>query len=206
MSVLLAGVALAYLVGAIPFALLLARTRGVDIRQVGSGNVGATNVFRSVDKRLGVLTFFLDVLKGFLPVWGLAYSGWLPASPWAADHAALLWGAAAITGHNWPVYLRFRGGKGVATSAGVLLAVAPVAVGWGLLVWVLVFGVSRYVSVASMVAALAVPGVAWWQADGGDRVVPWALTVLGVLVVVRHKTNIQRLINGTESRFRRERA
>jgi len=190
------GLAISYLVGAIPFALLLARTRGVDIRQVGSGNVGATNVFRSVDKRLGVLTFTLDVLKGFVPAFFLARL--LPV-----EHAGLLYGCAAIIGHNWPVYLRFRGGKGVATSVGVLLGVAPAAAGIGILAWVLLFATSRYVSLASIGAAAIIPASGWWLYADQGLVLPVTLTLLGAVVMLRHHSNIRRLLNGTEHQFKK---
>jgi glycerol-3-phosphate acyltransferase PlsY len=113
----------------------------------------------------------------------------------------LLCGVAAILGHNFPVYLKFKGGKGVATSAGVLLGVAPAAVGLGLLGWIVLFVTTRYVSVASIGAAVVVPAAGWWLYHGQGLLLPLVLTLLGLLVVYRHKANIQRLVNGTESRF-----
>lgn len=193
---------LSYLIGAIPFALLIARTRGVDIRAVGSGNVGATNVFRSVDKRLGVLTFACDVLKGFLPA--ILFPLWATAGIENAENAGLLYGCAAIAGHNWPIYLQFKGGKGVATSAGVLLGVAPLAVAIGLAVWIVFFAAFRYVSLASILAAAGVPIAAWILHGTTNRVLPAVMTVLGLLVIWRHRSNIERLLNGTEKQFRKE--
>lgn len=190
-----------YLIGAVPFALLIGRLQGVDIRKVGSGNVGATNVFRSVGKGLGVLTFACDVLKGFLPAF--LFPIWFPVVH-AAENVGLLYGCAAIAGHNWPVYLRFKGGKGVATSAGVLLGVAPPAVGIGLAVWIVVYALARYVSLASIAGALAIPGASWWLYGAENWILPSVLTALGLLVIWRHRTNIQRLLNGTEHRFRKE--
>ena len=197
-----AGLALlAYLIGAIPNGFLIARVKGIDIRKVGSGNIGATNVYRSVSKSLGLLTFFLDALKGALPAilfpkWAALYSdGALPA--WLP----LLFGGLAIVGHTWPVYLGFKGGKGVATSAGALIAIAPAATGLGVLCWFLALVGTRYMSVASIVAAVAVPVAGWWLYRDGGLVLPVALTVLGALIIWRHKGNIVRLANGTENRF-----
>lgn len=190
-----------YLCGAMPFAYILARLKGVDIRKVGSGNVGATNVFRSVSKGLGILTFVADALKGFLPAWLLPLCAvrWLdvPAGP----GLGLLGGCAAVAGHTWPVFLKFKGGKGVATSAGMLLGVAPAAMGIGLAAWILLFAATRYVSVASMAAAAATPGAAWWLYGASDRLRPAVLTVLGLIIVLRHRANIGRLLKGTELRM-----
>ena len=194
----------AYLLGAIPFGLVIARFKGVDIRQVGSGNVGATNVFRSVGKGLGILTFALDVWKGWLSAWG---SGRLiagmpdGASGWSPEAVSVACGILAVVGHNWPIYLHFKGGKGIATSAGALLGFAPLATGVGLLTWVVVFTATRYVSVGSMVACLAVPVVGWWRYDG--RLIPVTLTLLGLVGIWRHRANIRRLLDGTEHRFGR---
>ncbi len=191
----------AYLIGAIPFALLLSRMKGVDIRQVGSGNVGATNVFRSVSKGLGAMTFTCDVLKGFLPVFLFPLIWPVEQLP---ENAGLLYGCAAIAGHNWPVYLRFRGGKGVATSAGVLLGVAPPAVGIGLATWIALFVITRYVSLASIGAAIAIPAASWWLYGAENLVLPIILTILGMLIIWRHRSNIKRLLDGTEHEFRKE--
>lgn len=199
--ILYAAFALAgYLLGSVPFAFLFARLKGVDIRTVGSGNVGATNVFRSVSKPLGIATFAADVLKGFLPAWGFPLLGKrLGLDPGPA--LGLLCGCAAIAGHNWPVFLRFRGGKGVATSAGMLLGIAPGSVGIGLLSWMLVFAATRYVSVASVTAAVVVPAAEWWLKAGSERLRPMSLTLVGALVIWRHRANIRRLLRGEEHRF-----
>ena len=192
----------AYLIGAVPFAWLVARLHGVDIRAVGSGNVGATNVFRAVGKTAGVLTFLLDVGKGLLPT--VCFPLWFASAP-AGPEAGLLYGCAAIAGHNWPVYLRFKGGKGVATTAGVLLGAAPAAMGVGLGAWLLLFAIGRYVSLASIGAAIAIPLAGWWWYGATRPLLAAVLTLLGVLVVLRHRTNIKRLCNGTEHSFRKER-
>ncbi len=202
MILLIIFILFSYLIGAVPFALLIARTRGVDIRTVGSRNVGATNVFRSVDKRLGVLTFTCDVLKGFLPA--ILFPLWATAGIENPQNAGLLYGCAAIAGHNWPIYLQLKGGKGVATSAGVLLGVAPLAVAVGLAVWLTFFAVFRYVSFASIMAAAGVPIAAWFLHGTTNRVLPAVMTVLGLLVIWRHRSNIERLLNGTEKQFRKE--
>jgi glycerol-3-phosphate acyltransferase PlsY len=189
----------AYLVGSIPFGLLIARSRGIDIRQHGSGNIGATNVLRVLGKPLGITTFVLDALKGYGPaVIGMQL---VPETPEAAGLTA---GVATILGHSFPVYLGFKGGKGVATSAGVLLGIAPLAAGIGLALWAMVFAVSRYVSLASIVAAAAIPAVSWGLYAPERIATPVALTLLGLLIILRHRSNLRRLIDGSESRFRKK--
>ena len=193
-----------YLVGAIPNGFLIARAKGIDIQKVGSGNIGATNVFRAVGKGWGILTFALDALKGFLP------AKLLPL--WASQAGvgvevrvlALFCAMVAVAGHNWPVYLGFKGGKGVATSAGGLLGVVPAAVGIGFGLWVLVFAASRYVSLASIVAAAGTAAAGWFLYAGEGLVVPVTLCVLGLVIVVRHRANVRRLLSGTEHRFERK--
>ena len=198
----IAGVA-SYLLGAIPFGLIVARAKGVDIRKIGSGNIGATNVFRSVGKGLGIFTFICDMLKGSVTAFAFPLVATLLfAFPDEQKFPlALVCGCAAIAGHNWPIYLCFKGGKGVATSAGVLLGIAPGCVGIGIAVWIIVFVFSRYVSVASIIAAAAVGGSSWWLYLKDGKLRPVALTVLAALAIWRHKSNIRRLINGTENRF-----
>jgi len=183
-----------YLFGAIPFGLLVAKTRGVDIRLKGSGNIGATNVFRVVGKGWGIFTFALDALKGFVPAFFFSMIGNLDAE-WG-----VLFGMVAIIGHSFPVYLKFRGGKGVATSAGMLLGIAPLAVLVGFICWVICMMLSRYVSLSSIIATVAVAIAVWVRGDKG-LVVNIALTVLAVLIVWLHRANIKRLLNGAENRF-----
>ncbi len=197
---------LAYLVGAIPFGLLISRARGVNIRKVGSGNIGATNVFRSVSKTLGILTFAADALKGWGPAWGFPGLAAVLCGAPVPEWLGLAFAALAIAGHTWPVYLRFRGGKGVATSTGALIGIAPAATGIGLLCWIAVFAASRYVSLASIAAALAVAGAAWVLYRGWGMELPVALTLLAALIIGRHKANIQRLLAGTEHRFSKKKA
>jgi acyl phosphate:glycerol-3-phosphate acyltransferase len=197
---------LAYVLGAVPFGFLIARARGVDLRRVGSGNIGATNVFRCVSKPLGVLTFALDMGKGYA---GCVLMPWLACRLTDGADVSLPFqlccGALAVVGHNWPVFLGFRGGKGIATSTGLLLGLAPAGCGLALAAWAASFAVTRYVSVASIAAATVIglaawplylyrPGYGWWF--------PLILDVLAVIAIWRHRPNIVRLINGTESRFR----
>jgi acyl phosphate:glycerol-3-phosphate acyltransferase len=191
-----------YLLGAIPFGFLIAELKGIDIRTVGSGNIGATNVFRSVGKGWGILTFVCDMAKGFLPVFFFPM-----LAEKCGEHAiqaeSLKVGVMflAIIGHNWPVYLRFRGGKGVATSAGALLGVAPAAAGIGLAAWVVIFLLTRYVSIASMATAMIVATAGWWLYAKTGCLIPIVLSLLCALVIVRHHGNIRRLLAGTENRF-----
>lgn len=199
MSILpLALTLIAYLIGSIPFGLLIAKTKGVDIRKVGSGNIGATNVLRTLGKPLGITCFVLDVLKGFFPALLFPTIGNLDPA------FGILFGAAAILGHNFPVFLKFKGGKGVATSAGVLLGVAPLAVAIGLLIWVIVFQISGYVSLGSIIAAGVVAIIGWVRISQYGIVTACALTLLAALSIYRHRANIQRLIAGTENKFERK--
>jgi len=196
----------AYLAGAIPFGYLVARSRGVDIRRVGSGNIGATNVTRCVGRPWGILTFVCDLLKGLLPALCLPPLLLRVSAGTDAQTLRVICGVAAILGHNWSIFLGFRGGKGVATSAGALLALAPLAMGIGALVWGTVYRASRYVSLASIAAALAVAASSWWPPatrGHGALLTPAVLTVLAMVVIGRHHANIRRLLNGTENRGRR---
>jgi glycerol-3-phosphate acyltransferase PlsY len=186
----------AYLIGSVPFGLLISKTQGKDIRSLGSGNIGATNVLRCLGKPLGITCFVLDVLKGFLPAF------FFPMVGNSGADTGILFGAAAILGHNFPVFLKFKGGKGVATSAGVLFGVAPLAVVIGLVVWVTVFKISGYVSLGSIVAAVVVVIAGWTLGYG--TVTAIALTLLGALSIYRHRSNIQRLIKGEENKFERK--
>jgi len=188
----------AFLLGSIPTGYLVARAKGVDIRQHGSGNIGATNVFRTLGKPLGVFVFMVDALKGFAVVWLAGRFG--GASDWAGIIAAV----AVIAGHNYTPWLGFKGGKGIATSAGVLLALMPWAVLCIAIVWFVVFKVSRYVSLASISAATALPvavAALWSAGCGGNGPLLGFSVLISALAIWRHRTNIQRLRAGTESRF-----
>jgi glycerol-3-phosphate acyltransferase PlsY len=188
----------AFLLGSIPTGYLVARAKGVDIRQHGSGNIGATNVFRTLGKPLGVFVFMVDALKGFAVVWLAGRFG--GASDWVGIIAAV----AVIAGHNYTPWLGFKGGKGIATSAGVLLALMPWAVLCIAIVWFVVFKVSRYVSLASISAAAALPvavAALWSAGCGGNGPLLGFSVLISALAIWRHRTNIQRLRAGTESRF-----
>jgi glycerol-3-phosphate acyltransferase PlsY len=185
----------AYLVGSIPFGYVLPRLlRGDDIRRHGSGNVGATNVWRVYGRSLGLPVAVLDVLKGLVPA---AIGLWL-----GGDWVGVLAGAAAMLGHARPVYLGFsKGGKMVATAGGVALALAPLAALGCAAIWLVVFALSRYASLASMLAAAALPLLCLALGSSWPVVGFTALAALGVLAL--HRQNVRRLLSGTEPRFAR---
>ncbi len=195
----------AYLLGAIPFGFLIARTRGIDIREHGSRNIGATNVFRVLGRTWGLLTFACDAGKGALAVvLARHFAGVLAIDGVLAGIAAAL---GCLVGHSFPVWLRFKGGKGVASSLGVLLGLMPVASLIVLGIWGVVFRVSRYVSLASLVAAVALPVVVSGLLKTGRLEGMAHLYFAGVaalLVIWRHRENIGRLRAGTENRFGRK--
>ncbi|CAH2032386.1 glycerol-3-phosphate 1-O-acyltransferase PlsY [Trichlorobacter ammonificans] len=184
----------AYLLGSIPTGLLLGKLCGIDVRQEGSGNIGATNLYRTVGRRVGILTLIGDCLKGFLPVllaWKLAGLG-EPLQAWI--------GLAAFSGHVFSVFLLFKGGKGVATALGVYLALAPLAVLGALLVFLLLVALWRYVSLGSVVAAAVMPLLVWLRPHSRELLIATAL--ISIIVIVKHHANISRLVAGTESKFR----
>ena len=198
----------AYLLGSVPFGLLIARMHGVDIQKVGSGNIGATNVVRNLGKKWGILCFFLDCLKGLVPM--------LVAGMFVEDVSVAslsMWlgvGCAAILGHVFPVFLKFKGGKGISTSMGVMLGLYPYLTIPGVftfVVWVVVLFVFRYVSLASVLAAVAFPILltgAIVVMDGWEFGELWPLlvvaSVLAGLIVIRHVGNIKRIMAGSESK------
>ncbi len=192
-----------YLPGSLPAGLLAGRLKGVDIRAVGSGNIGATNAFRVLGKGIGVAVLLVDVMKGLLPCLFLPalVAGVFPESQ-APELQTLhmLIGVSAILGHNYPCWLGFKGGKGIATTAGVVGALAPVPLGICLGAWVFFFAISRFVSVSSIAAAVALPvSVALLP---GDRfgLLFWIFLFLGVMAIWKHRGNIKRLMDGTEPR------
>jgi glycerol-3-phosphate acyltransferase PlsY len=191
-----------YALGATPFGYLAGRLRGLDIREHGSKNIGATNVWRVMGPRFGLPVFLLDALKGWLPTWwAVAWFASQGHGPFLTTLAGMLAGMGAVLGHNFTFWLKGRGGKGVATSAGALLGLAPVVIAVALGVWVLLYFTSRYVSLASLGAALAVPltMVAQMASSGHWNGLLLAFGVaLCVLSFVRHKANIARLLAGTE--------
>lgn len=189
MSGLLLLGAAAYLVGSIPFGLVVARVKGIDLRSVGSGNIGAANAFRTLGPVGGVLVLLLDGAKG----WGMATLGATPA-------ARVVAGIGAIAGHNWSFFLGGKGGKGIATTFGVMLALSPSATLAAALVWGVVVGITRYASVGSLAAATTFPLALWW------RGAPAAYLGLGLLAAVfafvRHRGNIANLLAGRELKIR----
>jgi glycerol-3-phosphate acyltransferase PlsY len=184
----------AYCIGSIPTGLLLAKAfGGVDIRTKGSGNIGATNVYRTLGRKIGLLTLVGDCLKGLLPV--LAAKALLLPVTWIA-----LIGIAAFLGHIFPIFLRFKGGKGVATALGVFLATSPLAVLGALVVFIAVLVSRKYVSLASISAAAVMP-VLITLINHDATIVAMSL-VISVIVILKHHENIARLRNGTESKFK----
>ena len=187
---------IAYLLGSIPFGYLLVRlVRRQDIRQVGSGNIGATNVLRSGAKGLGIATLLLDLLKGYVAV--LLARHLAPTSYDLAVGAAV----AAVLGHVFPVWLRFRGGKGVATALGVFLALVPLAALVALGVFIVIVLFTRYVSLASIIAAAVMPIAGLALTPLRSPVVIAGFLLLSLLIIVKHHANIRRLLAGTENRF-----
>jgi acyl phosphate:glycerol-3-phosphate acyltransferase len=201
--------AIAYLLGSIPFGFLLVFFfRHEDIRTKGSGNIGATNVVRSGAKGLGALTFLLDAVKGYVAVVAAGWIlNWLGSSTSSLQNARAIAAVFAILGHMHPIWLRFKGGKGVATAFGVFLALSPVAALIGLAIFLFVFLIWRYVSLASIVSAIVFPIAAWMLAHGETTPLLTAVTVLiPLIVIVKHHQNIGRLVKGTEYRFGREKS
>ncbi|MFV2073574.1 MAG: glycerol-3-phosphate 1-O-acyltransferase PlsY [Thermoanaerobaculales bacterium] len=191
MSVELSLVILAYLLGAVPTAYLLVRaTTGEDIREKGSGNVGGTNALRSAGWKVGVVVTLIDMGKGALPVWLMKMYD--PESWWLA--AALI---AAVLGHCYPVWLRFQGGKGVATGLGVFMVLAPASGLAAIAVWVVVLVIWRWVSLASMVASASFPLILK-LIDQPDIVTLVAVSAVAVLIILRHGSNIRSLLEGSE--------
>lgn len=187
-------IVLSYLVGSFPTSFLMGRLHGVDLREQGSGNLGATNTFRVLGIWAALPVFVVDILKGFAPT-----ALFVGLDGTADSRLAIAYGLAAIAGHVWSVFLGFRGGKGVATGAGVLLALAPVTTLVAFLVWIGIVSLTRIVSVASLAAATTVPPVAWLM-DQPQHTVLFCLVVT-IFVWWTHRDNIRRIMDGTESRF-----
>jgi len=220
---------IAFLLGSIPFGYLFGKCKGIDIRAHGSGNIGATNVWRVLGKSCGIPCFILDVLKGFIPVMlalnllrfeGMGQGLLLPIPAdwiqWQGQHTTQLLhvccGLLAILGHNYSPWVGFKGGKGIATSAGVLLALFPFfGICLLVLLWLMVFLTTRYVSLASIAAAAALPILTVWGAwhhgkfqDGSwNRSLLGFSVIAGAMAIYKHRSNIQRLRAGTESRFKK---
>jgi glycerol-3-phosphate acyltransferase PlsY len=197
-----------YLFGSFPAGYFAGRIAGVDVRSVGSGNIGATNVLRVLGKGWGYAVFFVDAFKGFAAVRVALFLADHVA--FARPHAvyfAILAAVMCVVGHTCPVWLGFKGGKGVATSAGVVFGLMPLAAVTIFLVWVIVFEITRYVSLASLIAATALPVtvalmIRWKMIEGYGLL--YFSTVLTILVLWRHRSNFSRLLKGTEQRFNRK--
>ncbi|MCK5440129.1 MAG: glycerol-3-phosphate 1-O-acyltransferase PlsY [Gemmatimonadetes bacterium] len=196
------GIVLAYLAGSFPTAFLAGRVRGVDLSKVGSGNYGATNVYRNLGKGPALVVLVFDVAKGFLPVWFLPR--WFAGGIEPSTYAVLL-GVAAVVGHVFSIFLAFKGGKGIGTAAGVFLALSPLAAGLAAVVWFAVVGWRRIVSLASLCAALVLL-IAVWVLHAGGLPASWPLvaltTFLTAFVFWTHRENIGRLKRGEEKQIR----
>lgn len=188
----LLGIVASYLLGAVPFGLFFSKLfSGVDVRTVGSGNIGSTNVLRAAGKKAAVLTLLMDIMKGLIPVL-------IVKSVFQDDTITVLSGAAAVLGHNFPVYLKFKGGKGVATSYGVVLAVSPWIGSICLLIWILAAYIWRYSSLSALVSFTCYPGLTFLSTSPISK--PYGLLSLFIfgMIYYRHRENIRRLLSGTE--------
>ena len=184
-----------YLIAAIPTGIVLAKVMGYDdVRGKGSGNIGATNVYRVAGKLPGILTLVGDILKGLLPL--LACKTWLEPTPTQLGVAS----AIAIVGHCYPVYLKFKGGKGVATALGIFLVLSPMAVLGAAIVFIAAVAISRFISLGSVMAAVAAPLLT--LVFGHPREIFLSSLFIGALIVWRHRSNIKRLLDGSENRFK----
>jgi len=197
-----------YLFGSLPTGHLVGRFLGVDISKHGSGNIGATNVLRVLGRRWGYLVFFIDTLKGFLAVRTAFYL--VQVAKIGVERIELVGILAAITcilGHTFPIWLDFKGGKGVATSAGALLGLMPAAIVAIFFVWLIIFQLTRYVSLASIGAAVALPvvvGILILRESVTDAALLYFSILIAGVVIWRHRSNLKRLLNGTERRFSRQ--
>ncbi len=196
-----------YLLGSVPFGYLAGQFAGVDIRKCGSGNVGATNVVRLLGKRYGYPVFALDFLKGFgaVKISMLMATGQQPEwnSPETFGITAAI---SCVIGHSYPAWLKFKGGKGVATSAGALFALTPIGGAIGVVIWIVMFCVTRYVSVASVTAAVLLPLVILvtsWRNENAKAIFYFSVCVAAI-VIWRHRSNLSRLMHGNEPRFTRK--
>jgi acyl phosphate:glycerol-3-phosphate acyltransferase len=189
-----------YLLGSIPTGYLVAKARGIDIRTTGSGNIGATNAFRILGKRAGFFVLLVDALKGWLAVQVAAQLIAQLISSEPVEYLRITAGITVILGHNFTCWLHFKGGKGIATSAGVLVALVPWALLIVLAIWIILFVATRYVSVGSIGGSFALP-IATWFTTHHNLGLTLVMAVLGALAIFKHRRNIQRLLDGTENRF-----
>ena len=198
------GIVISYLVGSIPFGYVIAIAKGVDVRKEGSGNIGATNVGRVLGRKFGAIIFVLDLLKGFVVVLLVPIFVSDIKFPTTSDKLlVILCGLCVLLGHAFPVYLKFKGGKAVATSFGVFIWLAPIPVAIAFGVWILTVIVSRYVSLGSMAGAIALMGgvIGLGSSPFGSGKYLTALSIaVAILIIIKHISNIKRIIAGTESR------
>jgi glycerol-3-phosphate acyltransferase PlsY len=196
-----------YFFGSIPFGYLAGRIAGIDIRKCGSGNVGATNVTRTLGKKYGYPFFAAYFLKGFAAVRMSILIATRMQPEWnSLEVVGILGAISSVLGHSFPAWLHFKGGKGVATSAGALFGLAPVAALLGAAIWILTFWVTHYVSVASIAAAAALPFIiliTTWLSQTAGKSLFYSSVCLAALVIWRHRSNLSRLVRGKEPRFRR---
>ena len=198
-------VVLSYLLGALPIGFLLAKhLKGIDLRETGSGNIGSTNTMRALGRSWGLVAFLLDVGKGWLPVFVLAPLAASPADGGGLGEPILrlAYGTAAVLGHCFPIYLRFRGGKGVATGCGAVIAMDPLVFLGGAVVWLVTLAVKRFVGLASMLMGVAFPPLAWLSRPD-DTPFLIGCSLLTLLIFLRHRTNIRRMRDGNEPRIGR---
>jgi glycerol-3-phosphate acyltransferase PlsY len=197
-----------YLLGSIPFGYLAGRIKGIDIRKCGSGNIGATNVIRTLGKAYGYPAFVADFLKGLCAVKISMLIVTRVQPQWISwEMFGIAAAISSVVGHSFPVWLRFKGGKGVATSAGALFGLAPIAALLGAAIWLMTFLLTRYVSVASIAAAAALPLIiliTTWLSRTAGRLLFYSSVCLAALVIWRHRSNLSRLMRGTEPRFSRK--
>ncbi len=197
-------IAVAYLLGSIPFGYLIVRlTQGADVRETGSGGTGATNVSRNAGKWAGIMTLALDIAKGAAAI---IIAQWFAGTNESFEWLSAACGFACIVGHIFPVWLKFRGGKGVATGLGVFIVLSPVAMICSIIIFIIVFKLTRYVSLASIIASLSVPLIVMaFQFSGVTEnyqaALPVSLASSALLIMWMHRANIRRLLNGTESKF-----
>jgi len=208
MLVFAAVVLISYLLGSIPAGYLVGRIAGIDIRHAGSGNIGATNVTRVLGKRYGYPVFVVDFLKGLMAVSiSILVEKRVQPVLVPTELLGIVAAISCVIGHSFPVWLSFKGGKGVATSMGALFGLVPFVALIGVAVWVITFEMTRYVSVASMTAALAVPIsilILMPLKQTGGAVLLYFSICLAALVIFRHRSNLSRLVRGTEPRFKRK--
>lgn len=190
----------AYLAGSIPFGWLVGISRGVDIRRAGSGNIGATNVVRVLGKKAGAFTFALDVAKGVAAVSVFPAAFAMAGAPLPRD-ATIVCAVAVMLGHSFPVFLGFKGGKGVATGLGIAAALVPHTAALALALWIALFLATRYVSVGSVAAAAFAAVAPWFLDSAAGPLALSAVSVLAAMIVVKHRSNLVRLARGEENRF-----